>query len=113
MYVFYFLPISLTGCWFFIPTIFRQPSSGPTHTASGINLAKVRSTCVITGVKHNVTESFPFTHWGRLSCLLILKSIKIQEQLIDIQKQLAEKEARWKETLLKEIESLQVNSSTL
>ncbi|XP_042565895.1 SUN domain-containing protein 2-like isoform X2 [Clupea harengus] len=32
---------------------------------------------------------------------------KIQEQLTDIQKQLAEKEARWKETLLKEIGSLQ------
>lgn len=41
---------------------------------------------------------------------VILKPIKIQEQLMDIQKQLAEKEARWKETLLKEIGSLQVNS---
>ncbi|KAG5276746.1 hypothetical protein AALO_G00109250 [Alosa alosa] len=32
---------------------------------------------------------------------------KIQEQVIDIQKQLTDKEARWKETLLKEMGSLQ------
>ena len=57
---------------------------------------------------YTVLKLFFFTHWCFYAVYLNMCLLKIQEQLTDIQKQLAEKEARWKETLLKEIGSLQV-----